>query len=170
MKLYLEHESNDNKTIHFFYNFEEFKYIVEQEKINLDEWYVNCPNDTNPLYKILFDEFEITTDDLQKFYHCIETYDEDELLKIVMYLDYGYGTENLNRFDFDNAIDSIIYYESNTLFEVAQELYEMGVYPEVPDWLNNDMEKIYKIIEEKIEPNFNEFRIKNKTYWYEYNA
>lgn len=168
MKLYLEHETDTDKEIHFFYNFEDFEKIIEEENIDLSKWYVTYPDDAEETYKQLFESFEIGVDDLENFYELLESYDEYELLKLVMYLDYSYVSHNITTFDFDAAIDSIIYYEVDTLYDLAKELYDQGIYEEVPNWLKDTMEFVYEVIEEKIEPNWNEIEIGSSTYFYEY--
>lgn len=168
MKLYLEHETDTDKEIHFFYDFEEFKQVVKQEKIDLNQWFITYPDDTEEIYKQLFDGFNIDSDDLENFYELVESYDEYELLKVAMYLDYSYVSYNITTFDFDDAIDSIVYYEVDTLYDLAKQLYDEGMYEKVPDWLEDRMEFVYEAIEEQIEADWNEFENGSTTYRFFY--
>ena len=167
MELYLEHQTDKTKEIHFFNNFKEFETIVEQENIDLDDWSMWYPNDAEDLYTLLFDGFTIVVDELEDFYKLIEYYDEDDLLKVAMYLDCHAGNIDILTFDVDNIIDSINYFECDSLYEVAQELYDEGSYEEVPSWLEDKMDKVYELIQEDLEYNWHDIKIGLSTYFYE---
>lgn len=165
MKLHIEYKEN-----HFeFNNFDEFEEIIDNNDFLTKKDYkiVYHPEDDNEtIDKAIFDGFKIDVDDLEEFYSCIEKWDYDEKILALINLESYGDTLSIYDIDFVYLKDRITYYEVDTLFGVAEQLYKKGSYEQVPEWLENHMEKVYQAIEEEIEPDWNEVKIDGRTFWF----